>query len=455
MLNTKKKIHFIGIGGIGMSGIARILNLDGHQVSGSDEKGSSIINEMRKEGIKCFIGHKKENIGRCDIVVYSSAVDGKNSELSAARKKRIKVMHRADMLSKLLSAKRSIAITGSHGKTTTSAIIALIFREAGMEPRAAIGGEVLNFGSNILYGKGDYFIIEADESDGSFLKFNPDCEVLLNIDREHLDYFKDINNAVKIYGKFADNVRAKGTVYYNSDDKYLKKALRRCRRKIVTFGLKGDPDIKAFGIKQSGLAVTFRCSVRGKEMPGIVTFPKPGRHNITNALAAIAVASDAGIDFDAIRNSIRHYKGTKRRFEIKNTPPDIMVVEDYAHHPTEIEAVLDACEPLRRNLIVVFQPHRYTRTKDLFGDFLKCFKSADRLILTDIYAASEKAIEGVTTKRLCSEMRRNGNKNVEYVKKGAIAERVKGIAKKGDIILVLGAGDVNQVAAELEVMYNK
>ncbi|MDP3789117.1 MAG: UDP-N-acetylmuramate--L-alanine ligase, partial [Candidatus Omnitrophota bacterium] len=436
MRNTKKKIHFIGIGGIGMSGIARILNLDGHEISGSDEKGSSIINEMREEGIKCFIGHKKENIGRCDTVVYSSAVDEKNSELSAARKKCIKVMHRADMLSTLLSAKKSIAITGSHGKTTTSALIALIFREAGMEPRAAIGGEVLNFGSNILCGKGDYFIIEADESDGSFLKFHPDCEVLLNIDHEHLDYFKDINNAVRVYGKFADNLSAKGIIYYNSDDKYLKKALRRCRRKIVTFGLKGDPDIKAFGIKQSGLAVTFRCSVRGKEMPGIVTFPKPGRHNVTNALAAIAVAGDAGIDFDAIRNSIKHYKGTKRRFEIKNTPPDIMVVEDYAHHPTEIEAVLDACEPLRRNLIVVFQPHRYTRTKDLFGDFLKCFKSADRLILTDIYAASEKAIEGVTTKRLCSEMRRNGNKNVEYVKKGAIAERVKGIAKKGDIILV-------------------
>lgn len=438
-----------------MSGIARILNLDGHKISGSDAKGSSIINEMKKEGIKCFIGHKKENVGRCDIAVYSSAVDGKNSELSAARKKHIRIMHRADMLSKLLSAKKSIAITGSHGKTTTSALIALIFREAGLEPRAAIGGEVLNFGSNILCGKGEYFIIEADESDGSFLKFRPDCAVLLNIDKEHLDYFKDMNNAVKIYGKFAGNVKAKGTVYCNNDDKYLKKALGNYRKKMVTFGMKGNPDIKAFDVKQSGLTVTFRCSIRGKKAPGIVTFPKPGRHNVTNALAAIAVACDAGIDFEAIKSSIRHYKGTKRRFEIKNTPPDIMVVEDYAHHPTEIEAVLEACEPLRRNLIVVFQPHRYTRTKDLFGDFLKCFKSADRLILTDIYAASEKAIEGVTTKKLCSEMRRNGNKNVEYIKKGAIAERVKSIAKKGDIILVLGAGDVNKVAAELEVMYNK
>jgi len=454
MLNSSK-IHFIGIGGIGMSGIARILNLDGHRVSGSDAKESGIIREMRKEGIRCFIGHKEENIGDCDIVVYSSAIDGKNSELRAARKRRIKVMHRADILSNLVSEKTSIAITGSHGKTTTSALIALIFKEAGMDPRAAVGGEVLDFGSNILYGKGDYFITEADESDGSFLKFRPDNAVLLNIDREHLDYFKDIDNAVGIYKKFANNVKKKGTVYYNSDDDYLKKAMKNCRRNVVTFGMVDEADVKAFEIKSRGLTVSFRCSIKGKELPGVVTFPKPGRHNVTNALAAIAVAHDAGIDFKIIKNSLERYKGTKRRFEIKRTHADIMVVEDYAHHPTEIEAVLNACEPLKRDLIVVFQPHRYTRTKELFHDFLTCFKPASRLILTDIYAASEKAITGVTTERLCYEMRRGGNKNVEYIKKEAIAGRVRDIAKKGDIILVLGAGDVNEVAAQLESMFNE
>ncbi|MDP2913712.1 MAG: UDP-N-acetylmuramate--L-alanine ligase [Candidatus Omnitrophota bacterium] len=454
MLRSKKKIHFIGLGGIGMSGIARILNLDGHEISGSDAKESRLINEMRKEGIKCFIGHRGENVGNSDIVVYSSAIDNENSELRAARAKHSQIMHRADMLSKLLSGKNSIAVTGSHGKTTTSALIALIFKEAGMKPAATIGGEVLNFGSNILYGRGDYFITEADESDGSFLRFNPDRAVLLNIDREHLDYFNDIDNAVKIYRRFADNVKARGAVYYNSDDEYLKKALGNCRKKMMTFGIKGEPDVKGFEIRQLGLTVSFRCSVKGVELPDFITFPKPGCHNVTNALAAIAVARDTGIDFKIIKHSIENYKGTKRRFEIKSTTNGIMVVEDYAHHPTEIEAVLRSCEPLKRNLIVIFQPHRYTRTKELFQDFLKCFDAANYLILTDIYAANEKAIDGVTTERLCSEMKRAGSKNVEYIKKGAITERVKDIAMKGDIILVLGAGDVNEVAAELETMFN-
>ncbi|MDD5681692.1 MAG: cyanophycin synthetase, partial [Candidatus Omnitrophica bacterium] len=242
--------------------------------------------------------------------------------------------------------------------------------------------------------------------------------------------------------------------YYNSDDEYLKKTLRNCRKKMVTFGMKGEPDVKGFEIRQLGLTVSFRCSVKGEELPDFITFPKPGCHNVTNALAAIAVARDAGIDFKVIKHGIEHYKGTKRRFEIKDTPDGIMVVEDYAHHPTEIKAVLRACEPLKRNLIVVFQPHRYTRTKELFQDFMKCFDAANHLILTDIYAASEKAITGITTERLCSEMKRAGRKNVEHIKKDAIAERVKNIARKGDIILVLGAGDVNEVATELEAMFN-
>ncbi len=449
-----RKIHFIGIGGIGMSGLARILNLSGHTVSGSDSKDSSIIKEMRKEGIRCFIGHKKENLGDCDITVYSSAVRADNSELGVARKKRIKIMHRADMLGKMLRGKKSIAITGSHGKTTTSALIALIFKDAGLEPSAAIGGEVLDFGSNILYGAGGYFVTEADESDGSFLKLHPNVAVLLNIDREHLDYFKDIKNAVRIYKRFSNNVKKGGTVYYNSDDGHLKDAFLDYRKKTVTFGVEGKPDISGFNIKEEGLAVSFRVTIRGKEMPGAILFPKPGRHNVTNALAAIAVAHDAGIDFVTIKRSIENYKGTKRRFEIKTTPPDIMVVEDYAHHPTEIEAVLRACGPLKKNLIVVFQPHRYTRTKELFLDFLTCFNRADRLILTDIYAASEKAIRGVSTERLCSAMKRSGANNVEYRKKGAITKRIKEIAQKNDLILVLGAGDVNEVASELETFFN-
>lgn len=453
-LNSKKKIHFVGIGGIGMSGIARILNFAGHSVSGSDAKDSGIIKEMKAEGIKCFIGHKEENIGGCDIAVYSSAIDNDNSELKAARSKGVKIMHRADILAEMLAAKKSIAITGSHGKTTTSALTALVFKDAGLDPSAAIGGEVLNFGSNALYGRGDYFVAEADESDGSFLKFRPDAAVLLNIDKEHMDYFKNIRNAVRVYGKFTDNVKECGAVYYNSDDRYLKDALERYKGKRITFGLKGNPDIKAFDVREEALSVRFRCSVRGREMPGALTFPKPGRHNVVNVLAAITAAHDAGIGFETIKESIGRYRGTKRRFEIKDTPSEIMVVEDYAHHPAEIKAVLDSCRPLERNIIAVFQPHRYTRTKELFKDFLKCFARADRLILTDIYAASEKPIKGVNAERLCSEMKRRGGGNVEYLKKGAIINRIKDIVKKDDIILILGAGDVNEIASELETFFN-
>ena len=454
-LMLKRKIHLIGIGGIGMSAVARILNYEGHRVTGSDSKENSIIKEMIKEGIRCFKGHSEKNLGDCDIVVYSSSIDGNNVELRLARKRDLQVLHRSEMLSELLREKKTIAVTGAHGKTTTSALLAHIFNKAGMHPTAAIGGEVLNFGSNVLIGKGDYFIIEADESDGSFLKFYPDRAVLLNIDREHLDYFKNISNAIAIYKRFINNVKRNGTIYYNMDDRYLNRIFSSYRGRSVSFGMKGEPDVKAVDIRQSGLRMYFKCLIRGKEIPETFSFSIPGRHNVTNVLATIAVATDADIDFKDIREALATYKGTRRRFEIKDVAGDIMLVEDYAHHPTEIEAVLRACAPLNRNIIAVFQPHRYTRTKDLFKEFLNCFKAADHIILTDIYAASEKAIKGVTSKKLFVEMKRTGIRKVEYVKKDAITNHVKNIAKEGDIILILGAGDIGKVAAELEAALNK
>lgn len=449
MLKAKNKIHFIGIGGIGMSAIARIANFQGHKVTGSDEKENSIIKDMRREGIKCYIGHSDRNLGDSNTVVYSSSINRDNVELSSARKKGLRVMHRAEMLSQLTNGKRTIAITGMHGKTTTSAVAALIFEKAGMKPTAAIGGEVLNFKSNALYGKGDYFILEADESDGSLLEFYPDSAVLLNVDREHLDYFKNIDNAIDIYRKFAGGIKKNGTVYYNADDKHLSHLFKKYRGRKVGFGTISYSQVRAVDISQSHLTMYFRCVIKNKAMPGELTFPMPGYHNITNVLAAIAVAHDAGIDFRVIKKALACYKGTKRRFQIQNTSTGVMLVEDYAHHPTEIEAVLRACEPLKKNRIVIFQPHRYTRTKDLFKEFINCFRPAERLILTDIYAASEKAIEGITTKRLFHEMKRSGIKNVEYVKKNAICRRVKDIAGKDDMILVLGAGDINDIAREL------
>ncbi|MEA3305326.1 MAG: UDP-N-acetylmuramate--L-alanine ligase, partial [Candidatus Omnitrophota bacterium] len=352
----------------------------------------------------------------------------------------------------LREKKKVIAVTGSHGKTTASALLSHIFNEAGTRPTAAIGGEVFNFRSNFLVGEGSYFIIEADESDGSFLKFYPDCAVLLNIDREHLDYFKDISNAMAAYKSFIGNVKKNGCVYYNADDKHLNRIFDAYCGRSVTFGMKAGSDVKAIDITQSGLKMYFKCLLRGEKIAGTFSISLPGSHNITNALAAIAVAVDAGIDFEIIKRALASYKGVKRRFEIKNTGGGIMLVEDYAHHPAEIKAVLRACAPFNRNIIAVFQPHRYTRTKDLFEDFLNCFKTADYLILTDIYAASEKVIKGFTAKRLFAEMKRAGAKKVECVEKDAVAGRVKHIAKKGDIVLILGAGDIGDVAAELEAM---
>lgn len=449
ILAKTNKFHFIGIGGIGMSAIARLLNFQGYKVAGSDVKENLIIKNMRDEGIKCFIGHDEKNLEDCDIVVYSSSIKDENVELRPARERGLVVMHRAEILSKMTDGKNSVAITGTHGKTTTTAALALIFEKAGVMPSAAIGGEVLNFRSNALYGKGSYFIFEADESDGSFLYYYPNSIVLLNIDKEHFDYLRDIGRAVEIYGRFIGNVKKDGVIFYNIEDGNLVNILKLYHGNKVSFGAAGNAEVKAVDIRQSGLNMFFKCIIKDKIMPGEIIFPVPGRHNVTNALAAIAVAYYSGIDFNIIKEALASYQGTKRRFEVRNILNGVILVEDYAHHPAEIEAVLRACEPLKKNRIVVFQPHRYTRTKCLFKEFIDCFKLADRLILTDIYAASEKAMRGITTKRLFQEMKRRGIANVEYIKKDAITKRVKAIAEKDDMVLVLGAGDINDVAKEL------
>jgi len=445
----KKRIHFIGIGGIGMSAIARILNSEGYAVSGSDRKNSNIIEEMIGEGIAVHIGHGKDNLGDCDAVVYSSSIGKDNSEFICARQKGIPVMHRSEMLSKMAEARRSIAVTGAHGKTTTTAILALIFEWAGKQPSAAVGGEVLNFQSNALSGTGVFFIFEADESDGSFLEFRPDVAVLLNIDREHFDYFKTIENAVSAYRSFTQNIKKGGRLYYNRDDKVLAEICGKSTVERSGFGLSEHARVRAVDIRLSGMNIFFTCVIDGKTL-GEVEFGFPGTHNVTNLLAAISVAHDAGIDFEVIRDALAQYKGTKRRFEIKNTRGDVMVVEDYAHHPTEIEAVIKACEPLSKGIVVIFQPHRYTRTKDLFEGFIRCFNGAKHVILADIYAAGERQLDGVSTERLFLEMKRRGIKNVEYMEKDKIAEGALRAVEPGGIILILGAGDINEVTKELE-----
>jgi len=446
----EKTIHLIGIGGIGMSAIAKILLYRGYRVSGSDTTMNPLIAKMQDDGIKCFIGHRPLQLGCCNAVVYSSSIRNDNPELLEARRRGIPLIHRSQMLAKLSERKQCIAVTGAHGKTTTSAFLALIFDAAGKKPTAAVGGEMLNFQSNALCGEGEYFIIEADESDGSFLNYLPHKAVLLNIDREHFDYFGNMRNAMNAYRLFIDaTARNGGIIYYNSDDHRLKRLIEPYKNICVGFGITGKPNYKALCIEQHGLTVKFDCQIAGHAKRENFTIPMPGMHNVINALAAIAVSHQAGIELDVIKTALLSYEGTKRRFEIKETPYPFILVEDYAHHPAEIRAVLRACESLNKRRIVVFQPHRYTRTRDLFDVFISSFNKADHVIITDIYPACEDAIQGITAKNLCRAMKGQGIKNVEYQKKERIAEHILRIAGGSDIVLILGAGDISSVASEL------
>ncbi|MBN1872104.1 MAG: UDP-N-acetylmuramate--L-alanine ligase [Candidatus Omnitrophica bacterium] len=445
-----KNIHFIGIGGIGMSAVARILKGDGVRVSGSDVRENGLMMVMRREGITCHVGHKESNLKDADIAVFSSSISKSNVELISAQDRGLIIKHRAEMLSYTTEGKNCIAVTGAHGKTTTTAMISLIFSVAGKDPTAAVGGEVVNFGSNILFGHGEDFILEADESDGSFLRYKVNRAVLLNIDREHMDYFKDIEGAVAAYGRFLDeNVANGGKVYYNSDDARLKGIANKHKGDIMSFGLCDGSDIRAVRISQSGLKMSFKVQYKGRFLEEDFAVYFPGTHNVTNSLAAIAVALDEGIDTKTIQKALASYMGTKRRFEIKKTAGDFMLVEDYAHHPSEIKAVLEASKGLCNKMIVVFQPHRYTRTRDLLDDFAKCFKMSNHVILTDIYAASEESIDGVSAERLLQKMRQEGAENVEYINKKNIPGRIRDIAKKDDLVLVLGAGDINEITSKL------
>ena len=446
---TSRAIHFVGIGGIGMSAIAFVLLKQGHKVSGSDVKRSRIVEKLESLGGKFYEGHHERNIEGADIVVFSSSITPENPELKAARNKMITTLHRADMLALIMNGRKGIAVTGAHGKTTTSSLIAHILYRAGLDPTAILGGEVKSLEGNARVGKGEHFVVEADESDGSFVHLKPFYSVITNIDAEHLDYYRNMGEIISWYLKFIEKIKPGGKLFACGDCDNLTRALRGYEKEVVTFGLTAGRDIYPEKIKMHDSHSEFEIVYRGKRL-GQAAINIPGIHNVSNAMAAFAVALELGLDFDTIKKSVEDFTGAARRFQVRYSGSGIKVIDDYAHHPAEINATILAARNWKpKRLIVAFQPHRFSRTKYLKDRFAACFDAADKLILTDIYAASEDELDNVSGKSIYEEVKRHGHKDVVYLPKKGLKEYILKEIKRGDMVLMMGAGDITSIAGEV------
>lgn len=441
-------IHFIGIGGSGMSGIAEILLNLGFKVTGSDIASSETVIHLKKAGAFVFIGHKAANVTQADVVVYSSAIDKKNSEIKKALALKIPIIPRAEMLAQLMRLKRGIAVAGTHGKTSTSSIIGNIFLQAHLKPTTIIGGKVFNIGSNAKLGKGDFVICEADESDGSFLKLSPEIAVVTNIDNDHLDYYGNMKNLKKAFIQFINKIPFYGFAVVCIDSKHVRSILPFLNQKVITYGKSADADFVITNVKSRDIT-TFDLKFQNQRFSSI-TINSLGMHNILNSTAGIIVSLELNLKWRTIFKGLESYIGVERRLENVGEVGNIKIIDDYGHHPTEISATLDAVS-LRRDykkLIVVFQPHRYSRTKILYKDFKSVFKKADIVIITKIYPAGEKKIKGVTAELICRAVK--PGKNIFYIlTRNGIIKKLKEIARSGDLILTLGAGDIKTLGKEL------
>jgi len=444
-----KHFHFIGIGGMGMSSIAQLLIKQGNIVTGSDIKESDIILRLRKQGARINIGHSSSNIENPDAVIYSSAVNPSNIELLRAAEKNITILKRAQMLARLMEGKTSIAVAGAHGKTTTSSLISFILTQANLNPTVSVGGIICNFDKNAWIGDSRYFVSEVDESDGSFLFFSPFYSVITNIDYEHIDYYKNWENIKDAYKNFIMKTQPDGCIFACGDDDVLGGILKNSERKYITFGLNKDCDVYATNILIENFSSSFTCIHKAKEI-GRVTVNLPGEHNVLNSLAAISLSVELGIDFNKLQQSIYDYKGVKRRFQIKKRINNVIVADDYGHHPTEIKVTLEAAKSVGcKRLVVIFQPHRYTRTKYLFDSFVDSLSLSDYLIITDIYAANEEPIAGVNAENLYQRLKKNGHRDVFFYHKEKIIEHLLEAIRPGDLVLTLGAGDIGRLSDEL------
>ena len=456
MYQNKYHIHFVGIGGIGMSGIAELLlNLE-YRVSGSDLRRSEITDRLEKLGGTVFEGHAADQIAEADVVVVSSAVDDTNPEVTAALKAAIPVIPRAEMLAELMRLKYSIAIAGAHGKTSTTSLVAAVLDAGDLDPTVVIGGKLKSIGSNAVLGQGDYIVAEADESDGSFLKYSPAIAVVTNIDREHLDFYKDLDDIKSVFLNFLDRIPFYGLAVLCLDNEAVQDLIPRIRRRFITYGMSPQADLQARGTACTGQACHYTVAYHGEEL-GDIALSLPGEHNVYNSLASIAVGLELGIDFKKIKAALEKVEGVQRRLETKGEIDGITVIDDYGHHPTEIKTTLEALTrgwPGRRK-VVVFQPHRYTRTQALFDDFARSFYQADILLVMSIYAASEEPIDGVDGEKLSRSIEAHGHKDVRFVNdmEGALSE-LSQLMAAGDVVLTLGAGNVYQVGEALLERFN-
>lgn len=443
MYKKDLKIHFIGIGGIGMSGIAEVLLNLGYQVSGSDLKPSKITRRLSRLGAKICKGHKAENVEGSDVVVYSSAVTQENAEVKSAIAKKITLIPRAEMLAELMRMKYGIAVAGSHGKTTTTSLISHILAHAGFDPTVVIGGRLNSLGTNAKLGQGEFLVAEADESDGSFLSLTPSIAVITNIDREHLNYYGSLEKIKETFSDFINKVPFYGASVICMDDENIQSVIPAIEKRFITYGLKGQADYTADSINFSGFKSEFNVIEHNNAL-GRIKLKISGIHNIYNSLAAVAVGIELGIKFVDIKEALEGFSGIERRFQVKGRKDGVTVVDDYGHHPTEIKATLKAArENWTGRIVVLFQPHRYSRTQDLLEEFFKSFYDADLLILTDIYAAGEKPIDGIDSNKLYEGIMAHGHKNVSHIKERKdILKHLFKVINKGDLLITLGAGDV-------------
>lgn len=456
MFKNIKKVHFVGIGGIGMSGIAEILWSQGFEVSGSDKSLSEVTERLEKLGIKIYEGHSAENLKDVDVLVYSSAVNTDNPEVKAAIERKIPVIKRSEMLAETMRMKYGIGIAGTHGKTTTTSMVGLTLTEGGIDPTIIVGGKLSSLGgTNARLGKGEFIVVEADEFDRSFLKLTPTIAALTTLESDHLDTYKDLEDIKSAFVEFASKVPFYGFVVLCLDEPALQDIIPQINKKIITYGTTAQADVRAIDISQDKFLTSYTVKYFGNEL-GRITLKVPGEHNVKNSLVAVIIGNELGIDFSVIKKALESFTSVYRRFEVKYNK-EILVVDDYAHHPTETSATLKAIRAgWDRRLVAVFQPHLYSRTKDFYQEFGRSFLNSDVFICTDVYPAREEPIPGVTGELIAEATRKFGHKNVHYIAdKKNVPAFLNDIKQEGDIIITMGAGDIWKFGEQFVEMLNK
>ncbi|MCO5065394.1 MAG: UDP-N-acetylmuramate--L-alanine ligase [Rhizobiaceae bacterium] len=457
MPETIGLVHFIGIGGIGMSGIAEVLHNLGYRVQGSDQADSANVQRLRAKGIECFVGHRAENLGDAEVVVVSTAIKKSNPELAAAREKLLPIVRRAEMLAELMRFRQAVAIGGTHGKTTTTSMVATLLEAGGLDPTVINGGIINAYGTNARMGEGEWMVVEADESDGTFLKLPADIAVVTNIDPEHLDHYGTFDKVREAFRQFVENVPFYGFGVMCTDHPEVQALVSRIEdRRVITYGENAQADVRFTNHRMEGATSHFDVVIRDRKTGRHTTIkglslPMPGHHNVSNATAAIAVAHELGLTDEAIKRGLSSFGGVKRRFTPTGSWNGVQIFDDYGHHPVEIKAVLKAArDATRGHIIAIAQPHRFTRLRDLFDDFSACFNDADTVLVAPVYAAGEDPIEGVNSQALVSRIRSGGHRDARFIEgPDEIAPLVRANAKDGDFVVFLGAGNITNWAYAL------